>query len=270
MSSSVCTAQRAANRANAQHSTGPRTEAGKQRASLNAVRHGLTGQILLLPAGELDQYQAYTTRLIDSYEPVGPQEQDLAQTIADESWRLHHIRILENNMFACAVFEQSGTIVEQALSPANPDLSEAVHSAIAQVRGFEEKHRSFATLSLYKQRTTSAIEKAKKELKQLKAERPDPVPGPRPTAPGEERPIPIPPPVFPDKVPAPDPAEAPVPDPEPPAARSETPRNGFVFSSAPTGPETAPPQTPASGSRRLTTGQTSLAPPSGSAGSTIK
>jgi hypothetical protein len=30
------------NRMNAQHSTGPRTEAGKQQSSLNAVSHGLT------------------------------------------------------------------------------------------------------------------------------------------------------------------------------------------------------------------------------------
>lgn len=31
------------NRANAQHSTGPKTEAGKKQSSLNALRQGLTG-----------------------------------------------------------------------------------------------------------------------------------------------------------------------------------------------------------------------------------
>jgi hypothetical protein len=40
---SIAPLDRAAiNRANAQHSTGPRTESGKQRSSLNALRHGLT------------------------------------------------------------------------------------------------------------------------------------------------------------------------------------------------------------------------------------
>jgi hypothetical protein len=34
------------NRANSQHSTGPKTQAGKQRSSLNALRHGLTGQLV--------------------------------------------------------------------------------------------------------------------------------------------------------------------------------------------------------------------------------
>ena len=39
----------AVNKANAQKSTGPRTAAGKQRSSLNALRHGLTGQTIVLP-----------------------------------------------------------------------------------------------------------------------------------------------------------------------------------------------------------------------------
>jgi hypothetical protein len=34
----------AANRSNAQRSTGPKTEAGKKAASRNATRHGLTGK----------------------------------------------------------------------------------------------------------------------------------------------------------------------------------------------------------------------------------
>jgi hypothetical protein len=37
-------AQLAASRANAQLSTGPRTEEGKRRSSLNAFRHGLTAK----------------------------------------------------------------------------------------------------------------------------------------------------------------------------------------------------------------------------------
>jgi hypothetical protein len=38
----IATARAAISRANSQHSTGPPTAAGKQRSSLNALRHGLT------------------------------------------------------------------------------------------------------------------------------------------------------------------------------------------------------------------------------------
>ena len=41
------------NRANAQHSTGPKTVAGKQVSSLNALRHGLTSQIVVMPGEAL-------------------------------------------------------------------------------------------------------------------------------------------------------------------------------------------------------------------------
>ena len=36
-----------ANRRNAQNSIGPRTEAGKQRSSRNAARHGLTAETVI-------------------------------------------------------------------------------------------------------------------------------------------------------------------------------------------------------------------------------
>ena len=42
-------AQMAANRANAQKSTGPRTLEGKQRASMSALKHGLAAQTVVLP-----------------------------------------------------------------------------------------------------------------------------------------------------------------------------------------------------------------------------
>jgi hypothetical protein len=41
--------QRAANRRNAQLSTGPRTIAGRQKVSRNAIRHGLAGNTVVVP-----------------------------------------------------------------------------------------------------------------------------------------------------------------------------------------------------------------------------
>jgi hypothetical protein len=49
----------AINRANSQQSTGPRTESGKQRSSLNALRHGLTAQSAVLPSEDPAAYEAH-------------------------------------------------------------------------------------------------------------------------------------------------------------------------------------------------------------------
>jgi hypothetical protein len=46
----------AVNRKNAARSTGPRSEGGKRRSSLNALRHGLTGQTVVLPEDDLAAY----------------------------------------------------------------------------------------------------------------------------------------------------------------------------------------------------------------------
>jgi len=91
------------NRANAQHSTGPKTEEGKQRSSLNALRHGLTGQIVVMPYEELTAYQRHVKNLTDEYHPANTTEALLVQQIADASWRLNRIAALESNILALSV-----------------------------------------------------------------------------------------------------------------------------------------------------------------------
>src|SRR5215467_58147 len=54
---SVSESQLAANRRNAQLSTGPKSEEGKSKSSLNAVRTGLTGRTVLLPTDDAAGYQ---------------------------------------------------------------------------------------------------------------------------------------------------------------------------------------------------------------------
>src|SRR6266849_4781573 len=69
------------NRANAQHSTGPKTDAGKQRSSLNALRHGLTGHTIVLPTEDLAAYERFTKRFFDDLKPIGILEEQLVQNL---------------------------------------------------------------------------------------------------------------------------------------------------------------------------------------------
>jgi hypothetical protein len=86
------------NQANAQHSTGPKTEGGKQRSSLNALRHGLTGQLVVMPTEDLVAYESHKKSLVDEYRPKGATETLLVQALADVSWRLNRVAALETNL----------------------------------------------------------------------------------------------------------------------------------------------------------------------------
>ena len=86
-------ARRNANRANAQHSTGPRTEEGKAKSSMNAVKTGLTGRTVLLPTDDIHAYYDHLDRHFAEFSPATDKEKALTQTIADTEWRLLRIAL---------------------------------------------------------------------------------------------------------------------------------------------------------------------------------
>jgi hypothetical protein len=94
-----------ANQLNAQHSTGPRTEQGKKRSSLNALKSGLTGRTVLLPGEDANAYQAHCEAFMEGFAPVGEEETALVQLLADTRWRLDRCSVLETNLFALGQVE---------------------------------------------------------------------------------------------------------------------------------------------------------------------
>src|SRR4051794_19573543 len=70
----ISEAQLEANRANAQKSTGPRTEEGKAVARFNARRHGLTGQFYCMSESDEQAYHIFETSLMKDLKPLGAYE----------------------------------------------------------------------------------------------------------------------------------------------------------------------------------------------------
>jgi len=152
------------NRENAQHSTGPRTEAGKKRSSMNALRHGLTGQTIVLPAEDLAAYRTFTKRFFDGLKPRGVLEEELVQTLADCRWRLNRLSAIETNLLSMA---QAGG--EGRVTTGHPQADQALLMALA----FQDHGRALANLSIIEQRLKRQFEKAMQHLRQLQAERRD-------------------------------------------------------------------------------------------------
>src|SRR5947209_7047658 len=117
--------QIAANRQNAQCSTGPKTEAGKAKSSMNAVKTGLTGRTVLLPSDDAAAYEAHVARFFTEHAPVNEKEQALVQSLADTEWRLLRIPALEMGIYAVGRIELASNFQEVEDPQARAALIEA-------------------------------------------------------------------------------------------------------------------------------------------------
>jgi hypothetical protein len=90
--------QLSANRANAQHSTGPTTEAGKAASSQNALTHGLFTLRDFIQPGEEAEYAQFTAAYLAELSPLTLLEQTYAAALVSAAWRLRRCSLVESNM----------------------------------------------------------------------------------------------------------------------------------------------------------------------------
>ena len=100
--------QIAANRQNSKKSTGPRTEAGKQRARQNAFRHGLTAQTVIRHVESAEAYTELESLVIADYEPQTTIERVLVERLASLLWRLRRAVSIETGLFQAEAPNFSG------------------------------------------------------------------------------------------------------------------------------------------------------------------
>jgi len=139
------------NRANSQHSTGPRTAAGKQRSSLNALRHGLTAASPVLPSEDPAAYEDHRRSFLDEYKPATPTESQLVTELIDTSWRLNRIPLLEAD------------VLSRAAAPVPPD-DEITFDIV-------DAHRIIANLAIQGDRLSRQFRKSLETLLKIQTER---------------------------------------------------------------------------------------------------
>jgi hypothetical protein len=97
--------QKAANRDNARHSTGPKTLEGKAVVRLNAIRHGLLARDVVLPGEDADAFEDLFNQVRASLSPVGPIEEFLADRVVNAMWRLRRLERAETALFHSRIHE---------------------------------------------------------------------------------------------------------------------------------------------------------------------
>ena len=88
-----------ANRRNALKSTGPNTEAGKERLRCNAVRHGLTAETVIGALEDAEDYKAFEAAIIADYDAQSAVERELVLRLASLLWRLRRATTIETGLF---------------------------------------------------------------------------------------------------------------------------------------------------------------------------
>ena len=155
-------AQIAANQKNAQLSTGPTSESGKAKSSLNAVKSGLTGHTVLLPSEDAALYQAHVAAFVEHYAPLGDEECKLVQSLADTEWRLLRIPSLEMGIYAIGRLEFAGLF---------PEEDEAVRKYLIEAQVFLAYQRQLNNLSIQENRLRRQREKDTATLRELQEKR---------------------------------------------------------------------------------------------------
>jgi hypothetical protein len=142
--------------------TGPKTPEGKKRSAMNALRHGLSGRIVVLPTEDMAHYLKFSKEFVEDLFPATLLERELAQSIANGYWRLKRFQTVEESLLALGHYEGEGDFDAE---------HENIHAAFTAAKSLRTNHQAFATLSIYEQRIRRGMQNDLKQLKELQHER---------------------------------------------------------------------------------------------------
>jgi hypothetical protein len=154
--------QIAANRRNAQKSPGPSSPEAKAKVRMNAMRDGITGQVITLSDEDRPIFEQLKAELIEDFAPKTTMELRLANSIAWDIWRLDHLRAVEMNLYALGTQDPDCDI--QCDGP-------QLHTAMSGALTFVKQSKKMGLLSIYEQRLNRSIHKNMDKLADLQAER---------------------------------------------------------------------------------------------------
>jgi hypothetical protein len=151
--------QLTANRANALLSASPQTTAGKFRSGQNSVKHGLCGKIHAATPEDQAAFELHCREFREALAPGGLVEPELAQAIAEDTWRLKRARALENSIFAKGPNDAADT--------GYPETDAALDTGQTWI----EQARNLQLLTLYEQRINRTLTKNTASLEALQSAR---------------------------------------------------------------------------------------------------
>lgn len=157
---SVSSAQLAANHANAQHSTGPRSAEGKAASSANSFRHGLTSRQIVLPQEDAREFESVRQSMLTSNRPANAIETALVDEMAQSWWRRQRALAAETAFLAKHITD---------LQKAEPGIDADTATALAMATA--AKSGGLNLILRYVTQADRAFNRAQAQLKKLQEQR---------------------------------------------------------------------------------------------------
>ncbi len=175
--------QREANRLNGQKG-GPKTMEGKEITRLNAVRHGLTAQKLVLNDEDASLFEAMLQGYIHELKPIGLEQTDLVREVVAAKWRQERFWHIE-----CAIIDLSVAESEPAIEEEFKNIDTITKLAFSLVQ--QHGHiKAVDLISRYEGRMRRLHERARRDLDRLQlAKRPPGTKSPKTSAAPEPAPV---------------------------------------------------------------------------------
>ena len=156
-------------RINGAKSRGPVTPEGKQRSSLNAVRHGLLARSVCLTSEDPEKFQELLQDYLDLLQPANNVELRLVEQIASAAFRLERFAGTEAALFDLEMNKQTA------------ETDTAARFALA-FKSLADNSKSLSLYLRYEAAITRQYDRAMKQLLTLRTKLPATAPAERPSA----------------------------------------------------------------------------------------
>jgi hypothetical protein len=140
--------KKAANKKNAQHSTGPRTPEGKAKSSMNAIKFGFYARAVVMEGEDPQAYDTLREQLWSELSPQNALEAIYTREIIDCHWRLQRQAFIETTVFTRRSVSFTGHQHSAGFAFINDDQGHATLSHLASCEAilFRRLHRAIEQL----------------------------------------------------------------------------------------------------------------------------
>ena len=133
-------AQIAANRLNAQKSTGPRTPEGKAVSSFNALKHGMDAASIVIPGEDPAEYERIAAAYREQFHPASALEEFHVATLIRCDWQKRRLHRTEAKIYRALLAEGATPEDLDIAVLRDSPTARLLHKVIAQIASLERAY----------------------------------------------------------------------------------------------------------------------------------